>query len=166
MKRWIEDRVLAALYALAYQARELVWGVRRPTLIGVRALVLRERGGRAEVLLIRHRTGRTPWSLPGGGVDRHERLEEAARREVFEEAGVAAQVRHALGVYDAFRGELVNYIAVFVCAADGDPRPPRSIEIAEARFFPLDALPADADPGSLRRIREHLRGGVGLSEPW
>ncbi|HWQ11941.1 MAG TPA: NUDIX domain-containing protein [Roseiflexaceae bacterium] len=166
MRRWIENRLLAALYALAYQAREALWNVCRPTLIGVRSVVVRGDGACGEVLLVRHRSGGAPWSLPGGAVNQHERLEEAARREVFEEAGVAARVEHLLGVYDAFRGEFTNYVAVFVCMASGDARPPRSLEIAEARFFPFDALPAGLDEGSRRRIEEYLAGRVGVSELW
>jgi 8-oxo-dGTP pyrophosphatase MutT (NUDIX family) len=165
MMRWLDNRLLAALYALAYQARQVVWNIRRPTLIGVRSVVVRGEAAGGEVLLIRHRGGAS-WSLPGGAVDQHERLEEAARREVFEETGVAARVERLLGVYDAFRGEFTNYIAVFVCTAGGVPHPPRSLEIAEARFFPLDALPAGLDDGSRRRIHEYLAGNAGVSELW
>jgi len=40
----------------------------------VRALIVRD----GAVLLIRHRHGLRPWALPGGGVERYERMEEAA----------------------------------------------------------------------------------------
>lgn len=161
--RRIERAALGALYALAYWARDIYWGVRKPTLVGVWALVARG----DEVLLVRHRSVRAGWSLPGGGPERHERLEEAARREVYEECGVAARVERVLGVYDSFRRGYVNYIVVFVCSATGEPRPPRaSVEISDARFFPLGALPDDLDDGSRRRIDEFLAGGSGLSEPW
>ncbi|MEN9935378.1 MAG: hypothetical protein RLZZ387_1957 [Chloroflexota bacterium] len=162
MLRRIEQVVLAALFALAYRARDLMWSVRKPTLIGAWALVTR--GG--EVLLVRHRSVRAGWSLPGGGADPHERLEEAARREVYEECGVTSRVEGVLGVYDAFREGYVNYIVVFLCVTQGEPRPPRSLEIAEARFFPLGALPDDLDPASRRRIGEYLAGERGVSRPW
>lgn len=162
MAHRLERAALAALYALAYRARDIFWSISRPTLIGVLALVVRG----DEVLLVRHRSVRAGWSLPGGGVDPHERLEEAARREVFEETGVAARVERVLGVYDSFRGRFVNYIVVFVCSATGEARPPRSLEIAEARFFPLSSLPPDLDPASRRRIAEYMAGGSGLSELW
>jgi 8-oxo-dGTP diphosphatase len=158
----IGDTFFALLYRLAFLARSLVWEVRRPTLLGVRSLVVRG----DEVLLIRHRSGEKPWSLPGGGVDKHERMAEAARREVYEEAGVPVQVERLLGQYDAFRGELVNYIAVFVCAPLGDPDPPHSIEIAEARYFPLRALPSGTDDGTRRRVAEYLAGASGVAELW
>lgn len=160
--RRLEKAGLGALYALARLGRDIVWNVRRPTLIGVRGLVVR--GG--EVLLVRQRGRGDPWTLPGGGVDQHERMEEAARREVYEEAGVAVRLERVLGVYDAFHGEFTNYIVVFVYAAAGAASPPRSLEIADARFFPLDALPDEVDPGSRRRIQEYLAGQIGLSAPW
>jgi ADP-ribose pyrophosphatase YjhB (NUDIX family) len=119
-----------------------------------------------QVLLIRHRAGATPWALPGGGVEKHERMAEAARREAFEESGIAVRVEGVLGVYDAFRGELTNYITVFLCTPLGEPNLPLSLEVAEARFFPLRELPTDIDPGSRRRIGEYLNGALGISDLW
>jgi ADP-ribose pyrophosphatase YjhB (NUDIX family) len=128
-----------------------VW---RPATVGVRAFVVR---GDA-VLLVRHRAGPRPWGLPGGGVARYERLAEAARREAFEETGVTVQVERLMGVYDSFHDGLSNYIVVFICAPLDEPHPPRSLEIAEARYFPLDAPPDTIDPGSRRRMAEYHAG--------
>lgn len=155
-------RLLALLYLGALRGRALVWRVRRPTLVGVRALVIRH----DQVLLVRHRGGRTPWSIPGGGVDRYERLSEAIRREIREEAGLAVRVDGLLGLYDNFFGGVSNYTAVFICTPFGEPHPPRSLEIAEARFFGFDQLPDGVDPGSQARIAEYRRGAVGLSTMW
>ncbi len=160
--RHLEQQILGPVYALARIARDLVWDAQQPTLIGVRALAIRD----DNVLLVRHRSGATPWVLPGGGVERHERLEEAARRECYEEAGVPARVERVLGVYEAFRGTLTNYITVFVCRVDAQPNPPRSLEIADARYFAFDALPPDLDAGSRRRIDEYHAGAAGISALW
>jgi ADP-ribose pyrophosphatase YjhB (NUDIX family) len=148
----IDQVFLGPIYALAIGLRRIMWGLRRPVTIGVRALIVRG----DMVLLVRHRAGRQPWGLPGGGVARYERLAEAARREAKEETGVTVRIERLQGLYDSFHDGMSNYIAVFVCAPLGDPRPPRSLEIAEAHFFPLRAPPADIDPGSRRRIEEYL----------
>lgn len=158
----LRDGIFRILYWLAYQVRGIVWAIQRPTLLGVRILVLRDN----QVLLIRHRAGSSPWALPGGGVESQERWIEAARREVYEEAGIDVQIEYLMGMYEAFRGELANYIAVFVATSKAEPNPPQSLEIAEARFFPTDALPHGLEAGSKRRILEYTRGQRGLAELW
>jgi ADP-ribose pyrophosphatase YjhB (NUDIX family) len=160
--RRIEQLALGSTYALAIWLRRVVWGLRRPRLIGVRALIVWD----GAVLLVRHRSGRTPWSIPGGSVERYERLTEAARREAHEETGVTVRVERLLGVYDSFRDGISNYIAVFVCTPLGDPCPPRSLEIAEARYFPLAAPPDGLDQGSRRRIAEYRAGEQGVAKLW
>ncbi len=56
---------------------------------GVHTLVQRKSG---ELLVVRH-DGVGLWVLPGGGVDSSETLQEAARRELREEAGIEANYR-------------------------------------------------------------------------
>lgn len=162
LARALEQAALGRIYGLTMALRSVYWRLRRPLLVGVRALVVRER----EVLLIRHRAGRTPWALPGGGVERYERLEDAVKREAREESGAQVAALHLLGVYDRLSQGVSNYIGVFVCAPLSEPNPPRSLEIAEARYFPLDALPAGLDPGSRRRIAEYAAGERGLAREW
>src|SRR6266508_1976591 len=149
----IEQAALGPIYRLAIWLRGTSWRIRRPLLIGVRAL-------------IGHRGGKQPWALPGGGVERNERLAEAARREAREETGAAVRVEGLLGVYDRFGDRIRNYVAVFVCTALGEPQPLRSLEIAEARFFPLERLPAGADAGTQRRVAEYLAGERGITRLW
>ena len=160
--QYIENAALGSAYALATGARALVWRARRPMLIGVRALIVRD----DMVLLIRHRAGRTPWALPGGGVERFERMQAAAAREAAEEGGVRMRVDYFLGLYDRFGGGASNYIGVFVGAPLNEPKPPRSVEIAEARFFPLGALPTNTDVGTRRRVAEYRSGARGLYRDW
>jgi ADP-ribose pyrophosphatase YjhB (NUDIX family) len=158
----IEQAALGPIYRLAIWLRSRSWRIRRPLLIGVRALVVRD----DSVLLIRHRSGHYPWALPGGGVERNERLVEAAQREAREETGMPIRVEQLLGMYERFGDGISNYIAVFVCIALGEPQPPRSLEIAEARFFPLEDLPAGADAGTRRRVAEYMAGERGITRVW
>ena len=162
IRQYIEQAALRPIYALAMWLRGIFWRLWRPRLIGVRALIVYD----GTVLLVRHRDGRYPWSLPGGGVERYERMEEAARREAREETGATVRIEYLLGVYDAFGNGVSNYIAVFVCTPLGDPCPPRSLEIAEARFFPLAAPPDRLDRGSRRRLADYQAGARGVSKVW
>jgi 8-oxo-dGTP diphosphatase len=158
----IEQAAFRPIYQLAIWLRSGVWRLRQPMLIGVRALIVYD----GAVLLIRHRSGKQPWALPGGGVERNERLAEATRREAHEETGAPVRIDRLLGVYERFGDGISNYVAVFICIPLGEPRPPRSLEIAEARFFPLDRLPAGADAGTRQRVAEYLAGERGITRMW
>lgn len=159
----LREAALTLAYNAIVIARRAARQLTHPTTVGVRVLV--ERGD--QFLLVRHRGGRDPWSLPGGGVDHRETLVEAALREVREEGGCPAELRHLLGVYHSFGEGMNNYTTVFVCAPLGEARAPvGDLEIVDARFFPRRDLPATLEQGSLRRIAEHAAGQRGLYGPW
>ncbi len=156
------DWLLARTYAAAVTGRGWLWRVRRPLLVGVRVIVTHGN----DVLLVRHRSGTTPWSLPGGGVGAREPLSVAASREVFEETGVPAQIERLLGTYDYFGQGASNYIAVFVATPHGPPHLRRSLEIADARYFPANQLPTGTDGATQARVAEWLGGFASLHGAW
>jgi len=159
----MREGALTLAYNAILWARARVRQATHPTEMGVRCLV--PRGG--ELLLVRHRGGRMPWALPGGGIDPREPLDAAARREVAEEAGCPVEVGHMLGLYHSFGEGVNNYVAVFVCAPLGPARPPRGdLEIVDARFFPRHDLPANVTRGTLRRLAEHEGGARGVYGAW
>lgn len=159
----IRERVLDLTYTLAVRVRGIARHIVRPTEVGVRVLVVQD----DRVLLVRHRTGPDPWSLPGGGVKMRESLEAASYREVLEEAGCPVRVERLHGVYHYFGQGSNNYIVVFVCTPLAALRPPvGDLEIADARFFPLHAPINGTDLGSRRRIAEYLRGEAGIAREW
>lgn len=83
------------------------------------------------------------WALPGGFVDAGERVPVAAARELREETSVSAGVLTLLGVYDTPgrdpRGPTVS--VVFLMATDEELEASGGDDAADARWFPLDALP-------------------------
>jgi 8-oxo-dGTP diphosphatase len=83
------------------------------------------------------------WALPGGFVESDERVVSAAARELREETGVEAGPMQLLGVYDTPgrdpRGPTVS--VVFVMRADEELEASGADDAADARWFPLDALP-------------------------
>jgi 8-oxo-dGTP diphosphatase len=83
------------------------------------------------------------WALPGGFVEKGERVQEAARRELCEETGLRLGDLELLGVYDTPgrdpRGQTVSIVYI---ARLGDERPVLGGDDAsDARWFPVDSLP-------------------------
>lgn len=117
------------------------------------------------LLLVRHRYGRTDlWMLPGGGIDRGETPAAAAMRELAEETGCVLAGIGPMGRYEA-RAE-GRRDTVFLFRGTTSDRPVAdAVELAEARFFALDALPAGVSPATARRIAEY-RGAAAPDGRW
>ncbi len=139
------------------------WRLTRGMTLGAQGVILDECG---RVLLVRH--GYRPgWHFPGGGVEWNETLEQALAREVFEETGVIIEGRPTLhGMFANFNASRSDHVAVFIVRQWRQPSiPAPTYEIAEQRFFPLDGLPADTNPGTARRLAE-IRRGEAPSSHW
>jgi 8-oxo-dGTP pyrophosphatase MutT (NUDIX family) len=146
---------------LAWHGERLRWRIFHPVTLGARVILMRER----EVLLIRH-TYRDGWYFPGGGVDKGETLEAAARREAEEEAQATVGGLALLGVYANFREGKSDHVAVFVSREFevGEFEP--NNEIAERRWFPLDGLPEGISPATRARLEELADGGPLRAGVW
>ncbi|GAB4543565.1 MAG: NUDIX domain-containing protein [Anaerolineales bacterium] len=124
----------------------------RPARMGVRAMMIQN----DQVWLVRQ-TYMPGWFMPGGGVKRGETLEQAARREAWEETGAELGALTLLGAYTNFTEWKTDHNIVFLCREfkfTGKP----DAEIAELRAFPLNALPADLWDGHRRRLEEYQAG--------
>ena len=153
--------VATFLRKLAWEAERLRWRLFHPITLGARVALIRD----GEVVLIRH-TYRAGWYLPGGGVDKGESLEDAARREAEEEANAAVANLHLLGVYTHFGEDNCDHVAVFYTHdfTVGEFSP--NNEIADRRWFALAALPPDVSPMAARRLTEIAgRGTAKRSDP-
>ena len=47
------------------------------------------------------------WIIPGGGIEYNENPEDAAQREVYEEAGVKGRLGRLLGIFEVY--EVLKY---------------------------------------------------------
>jgi ADP-ribose pyrophosphatase YjhB (NUDIX family) len=119
---------------------------------GVRGAVVDEAG---RIFLVKH-TYVPGWYLPGGGVDPGETAEEALARELREEGNIVlAGAPTLLGLYQNPEASPRDHVAFYRVDRFSQlaPRGPDR-EIAEAGFFALTDLPADATPGTRRRVAE------------
>jgi ADP-ribose pyrophosphatase YjhB (NUDIX family) len=124
----------------------------RPMTLGVRGVVI---DGDERVLLVRHGYV-SGWYFPGGGVEVGETCADALAREVEEEARVALRGPPVLhGLFFNAKPSRRDHVAVYVIrdfAILGERAP--DWEIKEARFFPLNALPAETTAGTRARLGE------------
>lgn len=131
-----------------FQLRRLAWRIQRPITIGVRVAPVRADGC---VLMVKH-TYLSGWFLPGGGADRGETLAHAATRELSEEVGLVAGHEPTLVALETvFKDGKTDHVALFAVPIDGEPVVD-GFEISEARFFSLDAPPADISPLTRRHL--------------
>ncbi|MCP1549329.1 MULTISPECIES: NUDIX domain-containing protein [Methylorubrum] len=133
--------------------------------LGVRGVAI---DGQGRVCLVRH-TYVGGWHLPGGGIDPGESGPAAMIREFREEAEIVVTPDGGMRLHGFFLNpgaQRRDHIAVYVVPAFTVAYPKRpDREIAEAGFFPLDALPADTTRATRARLEE-IRGGQPPAELW
>jgi 8-oxo-dGTP pyrophosphatase MutT (NUDIX family) len=126
-------------------------------------VVVRRMRGRWWAAVVRPRRERhrpQVWALPKGLIDQGERGLETAIREVYEETGLHARGDRKLGdlryVY-TWEGERVFKVVSFfllraVGGRIGDLPPGMEIEVAAARWVPLDDAPTVLSYGGERKM--------------
>jgi ADP-ribose pyrophosphatase YjhB (NUDIX family) len=139
------------LLRLGHPVRRLLFRWLRIRTRGVKVMVFNPAG---ELLLIRNSYGASHlFVLPGGGIGRGENPAAAATREVREETSLETRWLELVGIYVSAAEGKRDSIHLFRGRADGVPRPD-GIEVEEAAFFRLDALPAATSAATLRRVAE------------
>lgn len=95
------------------------------------------------------------WVLPGGGIRPFESIEQAARREVAEETGLALGAICARGHYELFNHQRQHRI-VFVGEAHASSGELRAgDDMAEVRYFsPEEAAKLELSPLTRRILEE------------
>ncbi|MGP8050219.1 MAG: NUDIX hydrolase [Desulfobaccales bacterium] len=83
------------------------------------------------------------WVLPGGFMDVGERLEEALRREVAEEANLKVRVDRLLGVY-SYKDSSTVVVAYLTEYLEGQMAP--GVEVLDIGVFPDGEIPWDKIP--------------------
>lgn len=97
------------------------------------------------------------WNLPGGGMEAGETVDEALRREVREEVGLAITIDYLVGVYS--KPQKSEVVLTFWCHPDGSDQATNSDEVSETGWFTPAALPEPLLPKHRQRLLDALRQG-------
>ena len=105
-------------------------------------------------ILLQLRADNHCWGTCGGSIEPDERVEDAARRELFEETGLTAE---ALTLFGVFSGpelhcvypngdEVSNIDIVFLCRSFTGELKPQADEVEKLRFFAIEEIPENLSP--------------------
>lgn len=123
----------------------------RPILQVGASVIVEDKQGR---ILLQLRSDNHCWGYCGGSVELDEKVEEAAKRELFEETGLTA---HSLELFGVFSGEELHYTypngdevsnidIVYLCKDYSGELKKQESEVDELRFFSIDEMPDKISP--------------------
>lgn len=124
---------------VAYAGLRTYWFVLRPRVVGVKCVLTHG----DDVLLVRHTYGNRAWDLPGGTVRRREVPRDAAEREMNEELGRRIEEWISLGELYVNTNHHDDNLHLFQARVPDRKLNLNLTELAEAQWFPRDALPQD-----------------------
>lgn len=112
-------------------------------------------------ILLQLRRDNHCWGYPGGSVELDEEVENAAKRELFEETGLIA---HDLELFGVFSGKDLHYIypngdevsnidIVFLCKHYSGTLTPQKDEVDDLQFFSIKTIPDNISPPVKKQIQ-------------
>lgn len=122
------------------------------TLLQVGAsVIIEDENGR---VLLQKRTDNHCWGYAGGSVELDEKVEDAAKRELFEETGLTAEKLELFGVFSGKEthyvypngDEVSNVDIVFICREYSGELKMQEEEVEELRFFDAENIPNNISP--------------------
>lgn len=105
-------------------------------------------------VLLQLRSDNHCWGYCGGSIEVDERVEEAAKRELWEETGLIAEELELFGVFSGPElhyvypngDEVSNIDIVFLCKRYFGELKPQAGEVEALRFFAPDDIPENLSP--------------------
>ena len=132
----------------------ILWVGNRKFVIGIGALIFNEGG---ELLLFKHTYRKdVPWAFPGGYLKKREDPDAAIKREISEESGFEIRILKLLEINRSH--EMARFEVLYLAELVGEAKFVPSVEVVEARFFPLDQLP-ELLPEHTAIIERYVRVG-------
>ena len=93
------------------------------------------------------------WNLPGGGMEIGETVDEALRREVYEETRLEVVIERLVGIYS--KPQKQEVVLTFRCSVTAGV-PTETEETRACRYFTPDNLPSNLLPKHRQRIEDAL----------
>lgn len=98
-----------------------------------------------EVLLISSSRNNNNWIVPGGGIEDNENPEEAAAREVYEEAGVQGRLGRFLGVFESVNRKNRTSVYVFIVDKEFEDWEEHKVLGRNRKWFNLDEAKSELE---------------------
>jgi 8-oxo-dGTP pyrophosphatase MutT (NUDIX family) len=157
LRKVLPTPALRVAFRCGHQVMTVWWFITRPSPTGSKVVVTRGR----EILFIRLTYGRRDtWDIPGGTAAADETPEETAARELFEEVGLAGDLR-SLGSWTGIgRAQQARLHGFQVEVRPDAELAQDDAEIAETRWFDKDDLPGCIAAGSELLVKAALRTPV------
>ena len=116
-------------------------------------------------ILLQLRSDNHCWGYSGGSVELDENVEEAAKRELFEETGLIA---HKLTLFGVFSGKDTHYIypngdevsnvdIVYICNDYSGELRCQAGEVDQLRFFEIDQIPNNISKPIEKALLEYIK---------
>ena len=135
----------------------------RPLIQVGASVILEDSQGR---VLLQLRSDNHCWGYCGGSIEVDERVEDAARRELFEETGLIAGELELFGVWSGPElhyvypngDEVSNIDIVFLCRKFSGALKPQEGEVEALRFFAADEIPENLSPPIRPALEKWMTG--------
>ncbi len=116
-------------------------------------------------ILLQKRADDGNWGYHGGSVDIDEVIEEAAKRELFEETGLIAEKLELFGVFSGPEmhyvypngDEVSNVDIVYICRDYSGEMHRQETEVTELKFFSLDEIPENIFPPNRMPLKAFIK---------
>ena len=140
----------------------------RPLLQVGASVIVEDKEGR---ILLQLRSDNHCWGYAGGSVELDEDVEEAAKRELFEETGLVAK---ELTLFGVFSGKDIHYVypngdevsnvdIVYICKDYSGDLLCQEGEVDALKFFPIDQIPDNLSKPIEKQLKQYIASKRDLS---
>lgn len=115
-------------------------------------------------ILLQLRKDNNCWAYAGGSVEIDEIVEDAAKRELFEETGLRANKLDLFGVFSGPElhytypngDEVSNIEILYICKDYTGELIPQLDEVLELKFFSIDNIPKNLSPPIIKGMKAYI----------